>query len=73
MNIFKKVILANRIINLIKALKCHFNENIIADRVKHKVENIITDFRELGDLLPEVKLKQEIKEISDIIKNYFGK
>lgn len=69
MNIFKKVILANRIINLLQALKTHFDKNIIADRVKHKVENIISDFQELGDLLPD--FKQEIIEISVIIKQFF--
>jgi hypothetical protein len=70
MNIFKKIKLANRIINLLKALKTHFEKNIIADRVKHKVENIISDFQELGDLLPE--FKQEIIEISVIIKQFFN-
>lgn len=66
MNIFKKIKLANRILNLIQDLKKHFDNNFIADRVKQKVENIINAVKELGDVIPE--FKQEIYEIIEVVK-----
>jgi non-homologous end joining protein Ku len=66
MNIFKKISLVNKVLKLIKDLKKHFDNNIIADKVKQKVENIINAVKELGDVIPE--FKQEIYEIIEVVK-----
>lgn len=70
MNIFKKIKLANKILNLIKDLKKYFDNNVIADKIKQKIEKIVKDIQDLGELIPDVK--KQLYEIASIIKEFFN-
>ena len=71
LNIFQKIALANEVIRLINELKNFFDDNVIEDAVKNQIEKIITDFKELGNLVPAVK--NRITKLIDIFKGFFGK
>lgn len=71
MNIFKKISLINRILKLTKELKKHFDNNIITDNIREKVENAIKAIKDLGDVLPN--FKAEIDAIIAIIEKYLKK
>lgn len=71
MNIFKKIALINKVLTLINNLKKHFDNNKITDVVKEKAENLVNAIKEFAEVVPA--FKNEIMEVSEIIKKAFSK
>ena len=66
MNIFKKIKLANRLINTINEIKRYFDSNHIPTEVKSVVDALKNDLKKLGALIPA--LEQSVKDVLEILK-----